>query len=97
MISYLKISVYEVLKQVGCDKMMRQLTEEYILQETETNKREYESNLINSIYFCSEEEILLKKNKFPTFHEKISKYGLYFIYNFNYTISCGNIIFEYCF
>lgn len=58
MISCLKISVYGVLKQVGCDKIMRQLTEEYILQDTENKKRQYEINVINSIFFCSEEEII---------------------------------------
>lgn len=58
MILYLKISVYGVLKQVGCNKVMRQITEKCILQDTENKKRQYEINVINSIFFCSEEEIL---------------------------------------
>lgn len=69
-ILYLKISVYGVLKQAGCNKMMRQLTEECIWQDTENKKRQYEIDVINSILFCSEEEIIFLKAHFPTFFEK---------------------------
>lgn len=50
--------------------MMRQLTEECIWQDTENKKRQYEIDVINSILFCFEEEIIFLKAHFPTFFEK---------------------------